>query len=270
MVAGYGAFTAAQAAGQGFVSAFVEGGKAFLQSVVGMGGKEGAGQAGTAVDAAQTGEAIVQTGENLTALSEGTGALVEGATSTGGGVLQQGAAAEGAGSMAFGPGSTGDVMQRSVQAGGRGGGQGAMLPEMAGDAAKVAELTKTGSQLQQGVEQGNWLSRAADAGKSFAGGLKDFAMSEGGGQVAGSLIKGVGDYYTVKDQQEFQDRIRREWAQGGRNPNIQNIRSASSRVGNIPAPSAAGIISAGRAAANQEAQRPYFQRPYGATAGTGG
>lgn len=290
MVAGYGAFMAN--VGNGFVSAFVEGGKAFLSTLTGIGGKEGA--TGTADKiAGKTGEGIVQTSETMTGLTEGTSAMVEGATQAGsaglegGGMLKQGqdlamqsgASAMGggqSGSIAFGPGETGDVMRRSVQSGGTGAGQGAMLPEMAGDTSKLAELTKgstEGSKLLQAEGKGHWLSEAAEAGKKFTGnmfGKDSFMRSEGGGQIVGSLIQGAGNYYTEKDRQEFEDRIRRDWMRGDNNPNIRALRQQGVRAGNLAIPSAQDIASASRATANQNARRPYFQRPYGATAGGGG
>jgi hypothetical protein len=114
-----------------------------------------------------------------------------------------------------------------------------------------------------GASGGNWLSKAAKA----AG---DFAKSEGGAQIIGSAISGVGNYYTEKDRQKFDDRIRREWAQGDANPNIRGIRDASARVGQLEAPSAQGIASASRDTANTDPRRPTFNRQYGATAPVGG
>lgn len=269
MIAGAGAFSSGMAAGNGFISSFVEGGKVFLQTLTGMGGEEAAKAGAEGAKLSAEGSSALKAAtesSNLNVVAGGTPELV-GQGSQAGGLLSQG---QQAGGMAFGPGPTGDVMQRSVQAGGNVAGRGAMLPEMAGDAAKIAELTKPASSAIQTTEKGHWLSKAADMGKNFVGGLKDFAMSEGGGQVAGSLIQGVGNYYTEKDRQEFEDRIRREWSQGDRNANIRDMRTQSGRLGNLPTPSASGIATAAQNTANQNARRPYYQRPYGATAGTGG
>jgi hypothetical protein len=260
MVAGYGAFaatSAAQAAGTasgGFVAAFVEGGKAFLSTLVGKGAEEGA------KTAAAGAEGAVQGIETAGIIEGGAGAAIEGATqatASTGGALAEGAA----GSGAFGPGATGDVMSRAVTSGAEGAsGAGAMLPEMAGDAAKVADLTaKTGATIPE-VELG-WLGKAKEAAGKFA----DYSTSEGGGQVVGSLISAAGNYYTEKDRQEFEDRIRRQWGKGEDDAGIRNIHAGGQRAANLKAPT--GVPAAGRATAREGGStRPYFDRAYGAGA----
>lgn len=262
MVAGYAAFTANMAA-NGFVTAFVEGGKAFLTTLTGVGGGEG----GLLAPNATTSEAMISgsgAAADATALAMEQGGSagvagqsgIAGAESAleGGGALAEGAS----GSGAFGPGATGDVPMRAVTAGGGPTtGQGAMLPEAAGDAAKVADLTakNTGAITATG-EQGGWLSRAAE-------GAKEFAMSESGGQVIGSLVQGVGNYYTQKDQQEFDDRIRRDWANKG-GKGVKGVRAESARVGRIGIPNAQDIARTSRTTAREGGQRPTFDRAYGA------
>lgn len=267
MVAGYGAFTAAQAAGQGFISAFVEGGKVFLSTLTGMGGKDAAGAgaegASAAVEGAQASQAATEA-SNLAVQAGGTPELVGQAgqaaeaasAATQGGALSQ---AEAATQAATSAGQGAGAVQGT-------GGMGGMpnLPPAAGDAAKAAELAKTGgSAAQQATAGGGWLEKAKNAGKAFG----EFASSEGGGQVVGSLIQGVGNYYTEKDRQEFEDRIRRDWMSGSKSQGVRDARAQSARVGQLQAPDAQGIARASRSTANEGGQRPYFQRPYGAGAG---
>lgn len=269
MVAGYGAFTAAQAAGQGFISAFVEGGKVFLQTLVGQGPGDKLAETGSMADEAlQTSKELGDMGQLVTETGGAAPTIAEaGSEAVKQGVMGSGTALE-SGSMAFGPPPAGDTMNRAVTAGGQASGQGAMLPQMPGDAAKIAELSKTSTgAIEAGGSGGKWLSKAADAAKAFAGGVKDFAMSESGGQIGGALIQGVGNYYTEKDRQEFEDRIRREWAQGGSSPAIQRLRGQTARLGTLPIPSAQDIARTSGQTATEGAGRPYFQRPYGAGAG---
>jgi hypothetical protein len=275
MVAGYGAFTAAQAAGQGFVSAFVEGGKVFLQTLVGKGPEAADKLAGPTVEGAQ---GAMQTGETLSALEGGAGAVVEAGTTAatptgalpGASTMSQGGAlSEGASTMAaVSPGQAG---AGSGVAGS--GGMGGMpdLPVPAGTdpalqaSTGIAPTTAPGggsSAIEAGAELG-WLDKAKNAAKGFA----EYSTSEGGGQVVGSLIQGVGNYYTEKDRQEFEDRIRRQWGKGTGDAGIRNIREGGARVGQLPAPSAHDIATAGRTTAQGGQNRPYFDRPYGAAAG---
>jgi hypothetical protein len=259
MVAGYAAFTANMAA-NGFMTAFVEGGKAFLTTLTGVGGGEG----GMLAPNATTSEAMVAgsgAAADATALAVNQGGSAGVAGQSGiAGAESGGALAEGAaGSGAFGPGATGDVPMSAVTAGGGPAtGQGAMLPEMAGDAAKVADLTAKSSGIQATGESGGWLSKAAE-------GAKEFAMSDGGGQIVGSLIQGVGNYYTEKDRQEFEDRVRKDWM----NPNskgVANVRAQSGRVGRLQIPNAQDIARTSRTTAQGGGGRPTFERGYGAAA----
>lgn len=270
MVAGYGAFTAAQAAGQGFISSFVEGGKVFLQTMVGKGGEkaaEGAGQTATA--AADQAAMASQTGSmNPALLPEAQGAIDSAA-----------ALAEGsAGSGAFGPAQALDQPMRAVTSGAEGAsGAGAMLPPDAGGLSQSAgEVARTGVPAVTGTPGTEavggaiestagkgWLEKAKDMGKSFA----EYSTSEGGGQVVGSLIQAGGQYLTEKDRQEFEDRVRRDWMKGAGSSGVRDVRAASGRVAGMRAPSAQDIARAGRATAREGGQRPYFERAYGAGAG---
>ena len=265
MVAGYGAFTAAQAAGQGFIASFVEGGKVFLSTLTGMGGKDAAGAgaegASTAVEGAQLSQATTEA-SNLAVQAGGAPELVGQAgqaAEAASAATQGGRLTEAATQAAAAPG----MAEGAATAGT--GGMGGMpnLPPAAGDAAKAAELAKTGGSAQQATAGGGWLQKAKDAGKAFV----DYTKTEGGSQIVGSLIQGAGDYYTEKDRQEFEDRIRRDWMSGDKSAGVRDARAQSARAGRLQTPDAQGIARASRAAANEGGGRPFFQRPYGAGAG---
>lgn len=266
MVAGYGAFTAAQAAGQGFIASFVEGGKVFLSTLTGIGGKEGAAGAAegasTAVEGATASQAATEA-SNLAVQAGGTPELVgqagqaaeaASAVSQGGALSQAEAATQAATSAGQGAGAVQGT-----------GGMGGMpnLPPAAGDQAAMEALKTGAGQAGQVAEKTGWLEKAKNAGKAFG----EFASSEGGGQIVGSLIQGAGNYYTEKDRQEFEDRIRRDWMSGSRSQGVRDARAESARVGSLQAPNAQDIARTSRGTANQGGQRPYFQRPYGAGAG---
>ena len=265
MVAGYGAFTAAQAAGQGFIASFVEGGKVFLSTLTGMGGKEGATGATQAnpgvIDTAQVSQATTEA-SNLAVQAGGAPELVGQAgqaAEAASAATQGGRLTEAATQAAAAPG----MAEGAATAGT--GGMGGMpnLPPAAGDAAKAAELAKTGGSAQQATAGGGWLQKAKDAGKAFV----DYTKTEGGSQIVGSLIQGAGNYYTEKDRQEVDDRIRRDWMSGDKSAGVRDARAQSARAGRLQTPDAQGIARASRAAANEGGGRPFFQRPYGAGAG---
>lgn len=249
MVAGQAAFASSSATS--FVGKFVEGGKAFLSTMTGVGGKESASGIAETTNAAND---VSQ----INTLAGGAPNLTAQSGLAGGGSLSEAAGASG--SMAFGPATNLDQPMKAVTAGGQGAaGQGAMLPEVPGAAAKAAELA---AKVPEGIPGGGkgWLEKAKDAGKGFM----DFASSEGGGQVVGSLIQGAGNYYTEKDRQEFEDRVRRDWASGDSSSGVRNVRDQSARVGSLEAPSAQNVARSSRSTAKEGSGRPYFQRAYGA------
>ena len=126
------------------------------------------------------------------------------------------------------------------------------MSNLAESAATTAKATKAG---------GGWLSNAKEAAGKFLN-------SEGGGNIVGSLIEGAGNYYTEKDRQEFQDRIRRQWGDKG-DAGIQSMRDTEARVGRLQAPDAQGIAQQSRTTAQTDpnATRPQFLNPIPAIGG---
>ncbi|MEE8482275.1 MAG: hypothetical protein V3S12_02890, partial [Acidiferrobacterales bacterium] len=128
----------------GFISKFLNGGKAFLNSLIGtkfdVAGADVAG-------GAAAGASNVATPPAPEGAVDAAASVLEGTDPTAiGGLVEQGA-----GSSAFGPGPTGDVVQQAA-------GQGAMLPPGAGDAAKTAELLKKSTGVADKEAEGGWLS----------------------------------------------------------------------------------------------------------------
>jgi len=72
---------------------------------------------------------------------------------------------------------------------------------------------------------GNWLSNAATA-------VKDFAMTPGGGTIIGGVISGVGAGMRQKNEQEFDSRVERMFA----NPNDPGMLALAAHDYNINAP----------------------------------
>lgn len=269
MVAGYGAFSSSMAAGNGFISSFVEGGKVFLQTLTGIGGKEGAGQGAAATDpgAAVSNVGQAQQGADVAQLAVETGGAGPTIAEAGSEAVAQGALGSGTASTQAAV-SGGQQMGSTIQGSGGMGGMPNLPVEAPIDPGLASRgipgATTTGGSSTGAItaapREGKWLSRAANMAKDFIG-------SETGKQLTGKLIEGVGDYYLQKDQQEFLDRNRRQWMQGTRDEGIRGIREASARLGNIQAPDARGIATAGQQTARQGGGRPYFARPYGAAAG---
>lgn len=250
LMAGLSGFQAASAAGKGFLDAFVQGGKDFFLSIV---GKE------TSTTMQKTAEGVVQGADAAQTMAAGTDAAVQSAATANlpGAEITEAAtkAATDVGQMTQGGG--GNLLQQGAD-------MGKTMAE-GGGIGPTKAMAQTGVPLNQvsgaaqAADKGNWLSKAASA----AG---DFVTSEGGGQIVGSLIQGAGNYYTEKDRQEFEDRIRREWNKRGANPDIQDIRAQSARAGRLPIPSAQNVARTSRTTAQEGGQRPTFQRDYGAAA----
>ncbi len=75
------------------------------------------------------------------------------------------------------------------------------------------------------TETGNWLSKAAKAAQKFA-------TSPGGGTILGSVISGVGAGMRQKNEQDFESRVERMFA----NPNDPGMLALASHDYNINAP----------------------------------
>jgi len=267
MIAGAGAFSSTLAAGGpgSFINAFVEGGKVFMQTLTGMGGQGGGKElakegASAAVEGATASQAATEA-SNLAVAAGGSPELVgQGASALeGASQITQGAnqAVQQAGQLGSGGGKlsqAADMSKTMAQGGGLG-------PTQA-----MAETGVPLSQVKAGAEaagKAGWLEKAKSAGKAFV----DYTKSPGGSQIVGSLIEGAGNYYTEKDRQEFEDRVRRDWMSGDKSAGVRDARAQSARVGSLQAPDAQGIARASRATANEEASRPYWNY---STGGAGG
>lgn len=261
MVAGFQAFAASNATG--FMAKFVEGASAFMGSLTG--GAVGKNPTPPSDAILGAGEAAVQGAETAATLQGGGAAgLVEGATqaSTGalGGANQivQGGnkAVQAAGDMVGGGGSLSEAIGAGTSAG---------MP------GPTQALAKAGGSLATRTPPPNpgWLEKAKTGAGKFMTGVKDFAQTPGGGQVVGSMVQGVGNYYTEKDRQEFEDRVRKDWMSGDSSSGVRNVRAQAGRVSGLRAPSAQGIADASRSTARNDpnARRPYFNRAYGASGG---
>ena len=230
LVAAQGAFAAAQTAGQGFISAFIEGGKVFMKSMLGMetGAEAGAGAAGGAGGApavapgAEPLAAVTPVGEAGAAGSAtGSVATVPDAST----ILENAGGGNLSGGSTFGPGGAPDQTMRSVTAGGPGGGSGAfgppgseMIPAAPGDAGKIGTLTGGGGGVQgapmlPGKEQtGNWLTRAAKKGWEYAN-----------TDLGGSIIEGIGYGMEWDERRKHDKRYDRMWANPD-DPGVKGLR----------------------------------------------
>lgn len=236
-IAGGKAFLGAE----GFLTKFVKGGQAFINDLFGTKfGEQAAEQVAGAGAESAASLADQAAAQNAAQTAEtATGMVKEGV----------GNAVEGAGQMAD------QGVQAAVETGqmiSQGGGMKQGAVDMTKIMAEGGEIGPTIAQSQSGVplnmiksgadEGGHWLSKAAKAGL-------DFMATPGGGTVAGSVIKGIGDYYNLKDDQRFQDRIRRSF--NPNNPGYQQLHNFDYSV-NVPGNMGGGIMSQ---AANN------FQRP---------
>lgn len=244
MLAGGAAFFNGVAAGNGFISSFVQGGQTFVSSLMGK-AAEGA------VDGAATSSAEAMTNfNNIQQMAEVSKDALQTGSATAGTAAGAGEAA--ASALAAG----------NVSAGGGTGMLSAGQKAASGvDAASKVANTNAMSSMAQGTKvadtankAGGWLSKAAKAGG-------DFLKSESGGNVVGSLIEGAGNYYVEKDRQEFEDRIRRQWGDKS-DPGIQSMRDTEARVGRLQAPDAQGIAQTSRTTAQTGGTtRPQFLNP---------
>lgn len=129
------------------------------------------------------------------------------------------------------------------------GGSSGMLSEAAGSAmGPAAGATTVGeaAKMTNEVAGGNWLSKAATA-------AKDFATSDGGGNIIGKMIEGVGSGMIAKDRQEFDSRVERQFADPN-DPGVQALRNHDYSV-TAPNAQAAGKSTA-RTTASVRNQTP--------------
>jgi hypothetical protein len=192
LLAGAGTFM--QTAGS-FIDKFVAGGKTFLNTLLGTGGQGG----GKVPNAPGVKGGLPGVGEARIPGQEMPGNILTGEGAAGG--LQT-------------PPAIGDtaVAQAATSPGGI---TGNLTGGMSTPAA-AAPAAESG---------GNWLSKAAGA-------AWDFAKTEGGSNIIGSMIEGVGKGMAAKNQQEFDSRVERMFA----NPNDPGMQALSNVDYNIPAP----------------------------------
>jgi hypothetical protein len=254
MMAGFQAFQAAGGAGN-FMSAFVKGAGQFMKTMFtgkGFEGGEIPGMADATANAAQT--QGVTGAANKAVEAGGMPELIgEGSNLTAGFVPPTDAATSAAKNLA-GSGAA-DPFQMTAQSA-FGGGKNLQQPASSLDPAQgLLEKAKSGGKgmsgmaAQQGygaAEKQGWLSRAADKATAFA-------KTESGGNIIGKMIEGIGGYYTQKDDQEFQDRIRRQWGKGDKDEGIRNMRRAHANFPGIRMGSVAQVSGVNRAAGGRPA-----------------
>jgi len=186
-------------AGTGFIGKFVNGGKEFLNTLLGTSFKTVGNQAGGA-------GAVVGTGGIP---GDVPGMITEGGA-VGGGTKQM------AGEMLTGQGAGGGLIPQKIPIGTEAVSKAATSPGgitgnlLGGAPTAAAGAAKT-------TQQGGWLSRAAGA-------AMDFAKTPSGGTIIGSMISGIGEGMRQKNEQEFESRVERMFADPN-DPGMQALRS---------------------------------------------
>lgn len=175
-IAAQGAFAAASAGGASFVSAFIEGGKAFVGSLLGKGAADAAPEAlGQGVNAA----------EKVANMNAAQGALTAGDALQG--VDAAGKALE-----------SGGLLNNAANIGNAttGAGMGSVTAAIPNAASKVGAMnsvnaaTTVGSMGTAPVAAGNWLSQAAGAAGDFVKGVGNYAKTGPGQQMIGNVLQG--------------------------------------------------------------------------------
>ena len=177
----------------GFINAFVQGGEAFLKTMVGMETDLAAMGGTTAGNAAEK-----VAGMNKVNATQDAAAMTDAAA------------------------TTTNVAESSLQAGMQGGGKvpnpvggsEQLLSEGAasGAAEKVSNVGKMSdvkaaagaAKTAAPTEGGNWLSKAASS-------AKEYLKSEHGQEMIGDIIGGIGEAGLQEDRQQHEDRIYRRW-----------------------------------------------------------
>lgn len=211
-VAAQAVYQGAMAAGQGMLSAFVQGGVEFVKvflgaeaSAVGGAAAPGAAAAGTA--AGSTGAAAAQgIGElgSAAGTMQGVGNITEGAAAT----------IKGAGDLVAGAGSGAATAAGAGSGAAAGAGKAASALEAAQTAGTAAagptkELAAKGGQLATRTPpgDGNWLTKAANDAWEWAK-KDDFKNTK-------DLISGFSDIEGREDVQAHEDRYARRWRKHG-------------------------------------------------------
>lgn len=194
-------------AGEGFIGKFINGGKEFLNSLIGtkfetVGGDAAAGAADATGAASVTGEVAgnaVSAGDVLTG-GDPTAAVdaAAGAAPAAGGAGAGAAAIPGAAVPGAAPGAATSTLQTGGNL-----------------AAPAAEMTA----------KGGWLSKAANA-------AMDFAKSDAGGTIIGNVIAGAGSAARQKNQQEFDSRVQRAFE----DPNDPGVKALAEHDYSVDTP----------------------------------
>lgn len=218
---------------EGFIAKFVEGGKAFMNSL--LGGTLEGGAAGNAP---------------------------AGVSGTGGGTISPTGVSSGASEvMGMSPELGVDAMANATGANPLAGA--GVTPSVGASPLANVGAGATAPSMSQAAAAGNfgaaaggggWLSKAAKA----AG---DFVKSPGGGTIVGKMIEGVGTGMMLKDKQEFDSRVERMFA----DPNDPGMRRLAEHDYRINTPQ----NLAGEATANAPTSIPrpvptvpYWQSPH--------
>lgn len=207
MAGGTAFFSAAGAANSfgSFMGAFVEGGKAFMTSLTGIGGAEAA----TTTATMPAGGPLTMTAEEaFMAAGQGAGA--------GTGFMETAAAAAGP------PvGSTGNIL---------GGSEAISAATAAAPAAgPTTALAKAGGELATRVPpgaEGNWLSKAAK-------GAWEYVKSEPGSELVGDIIGGIGGAMGREDEQAHERRVEEQFANPD-DPGMQDMARQRAEGYNLP------------------------------------
>ncbi len=242
MVAAQGAYAAASAGGASFVQAFVQGGKAFVQTLVGAGAEEAAAPAASEAAAQATAaQGAVSSGDVLAGVDAAATATEAGGALGGVGNVSE-VAAEGAGMLT----QAGEAIQ---------GAQG--VTSAAENVLKTGALQGPSGQalqLGEGVQKG-WLTKAADAAKSFAKSAGSYVKTDEGQRLLGSLLQGYGRGQEISAFERMEDAAARSF----RNPNNRGMRSLAAHDFNIDVP--AGLSGASNRLAQSQNRNSGRYRP---------
>lgn len=250
LIAAQGAYAAASVAGQSFISSFIQGGKVFLKTLVGMGGQEGAASTSGAQGAA---EAVASTTPNASAVAAGAnplaaatdvGAGIDAATTAGGALSEAGAAATAAG-------GAGVAMSPVAQVGGD------ALTVLGNPAANATVAAGASGQ----TAAGGWLSKAASAAKDFVKGVGEYAKTDAGQNLIGGALEGYARSDELDRIDARESRAARTFEPG--NPARQRLDALDM---NVPVPTGLNAQDVGRATGraagtNYQQRIPYQQQP---------
>jgi hypothetical protein len=192
-IAAQGAYAAASAAGQSFVGAFMEGGKAFVGSLIGKGAKDGAEAAGALGEGGGKVANVAEFGPRVEGLAGGVDAT-KAATTMGGALKPVAEAAAPLGSTAGTMQGIGGVLEQGQKA------LGAAGEMVSGGALPAAKA---------GVDAGGWLSKAAGA-------AMDFAKSDSGQKVIGSMLDGYAEADKMQQVKDIYMRGPNSFKEGSR------------------------------------------------------